>query len=210
MTQKIFILIILIICSCNFKQYKIDFVELKTINSNIVLDLRYATENNFLEKAVYPAPRCFVLRIVAVKLDSIQTELESMKLGLKVFDGYRPLSVQKMMWDILPDNRYVADPKDGSRHNRGAAVDVSLVDSNGIELEMPTGFDDFTEKASHDYFELKEIVIKNRDILKSIMEKYGFVSLKSEWWHYDLKNYNDYPVVDYSFKEIDDFNRRKS
>ena len=203
MRRKIFYLSLLILFSCNQKPQNTGFVELKTINSNIVLDIRYATDNNFLNKPVYPSARCFTLKKVALKLDSIQSELESMGLGLKIFDGYRPLSVQKMMWEIFPDNRYVADPQNGSRHNRGAAVDVSLVDSNGVELEMPTGFDDFTEKAAHDYIELSEESLKNRKILKTIMEKYGFVHLKSEWWHYDLKNYADYPVVDYSFEEID-------
>ena len=208
MHRKYLFLIVLFLLSCNLKRPNIDFVELKTFNSNILLDIRYATKNNFLKKPVYPSARCFVLRKVAVKLDSIQKELESLGLGLKIFDGYRPLSVQIMMWDILPDNRYVADPKDGSRHNRGAAVDVSLVDSNGVELEMPTTFDDFSEKAAHDYMELSQEKLKNRELLKVIMEKYGFVSLNSEWWHYDLKNYNDYRVVDYSFEEIDNFNKK--
>jgi D-alanyl-D-alanine dipeptidase len=197
-----------ILLSCNQKKQSSDFVELKTINSNIVLDIRYATQNNFLKKLVYPSPRCFTLKIVAQKLDSIQTELEKQGLGLKIFDGYRPLSVQRMMWEILPDDKYVANPANGSRHNRGAAVDVTLVDSNGIELEMPTDFDDFTEKAAHAYTDLPEEVIKNRGILKAIMEKYGFVPIKSEWWHYDLKNYIDYPVVDYSFEEIDGLNNQ--
>ena len=126
---------------------------------------------------------------------------------IKIFDGYRPLSVQKMMWEILPDDRYVADPKDGSRHNRGAAVDVSLVDSNGVELPMPTDFDDFTVKAAHDYMDLPAEIIKNRELLKIHMEKYGFISLNSEWWHYDLKDFVKYPVVDYSFEEIDQVNK---
>jgi len=212
MFKRISILLILTIFS--YSQTKqnpqnIDFVELKTVNSNIVLDIRYATENNFIKKPVYPSARCFTLKIVAQKLDSIQTELESMGLGLKIYDGYRPLSVQKMMWEILPDSRYVANPKYGSRHNRGAAVDVTLVDSNGVELEMPTGFDDFTEKASHAYDKLPDEAIKNRGILKTMMEKYGFKPIKSEWWHYDLKNYTDFPVVDYSFDKIDKINNQK-
>lgn len=209
MQRKILFLILLILVSCNIKRPSIGFVELKTVNSNIVLDIRYASENNFLKKAVYPSARCFVLNQVAFKLDSIQTDLEDMKLGLKIFDGYRPLSVQKMMWEILPDNRYVANPKDGSRHNRGAAVDVTLVDSNGVDLKMPTDFDDFTERAAHDYNGLSETALRNRGILKSIMEKYDFVSLNSEWWHYDLKNYIDFPVVDYSFEEIDNFSKKE-
>jgi D-alanyl-D-alanine dipeptidase len=203
MYKKIIFLFIICIFSCKENKLISEFVELETVNKNIVLDLRYATDNNFLKRVVYPSPRCFVLKKVAVKLDSIQNELELNGLGLKIFDGYRPLSVQEMMWEILPDSRYVADPKNGSRHNRGAAVDVSLVDSNGVELQMPTDFDDFTERASHDYTDLPEEVIKNRELLKSIMEKYGFIHLKSEWWHYDLKNYAEYPIVDYSFEEID-------
>ena len=197
-----------VLLSCNQKKQNIDFVELQTINSNIVLDIRYATNNNFLNKPVYPSSRCFTLKIVAQKLDSIQTELENTGLGLKIFDGYRPLSVQKMMWEILPDDKYVANPANGSRHNRGAAVDVTLVDSNGVELQMPTDFDEFTEKASQDYMNLSNKVIKNRAILKTIMVKYGFTPIKSEWWHYDLKNYIDYPVVDYSFEEIDELNNQ--
>jgi zinc D-Ala-D-Ala dipeptidase len=208
MQRKLLFLLLFFIISCNIKRPSIDFVELKTINSNIILDIRYATSNNFLKKPVYPSARCFVLTKVAVKLDSIQKDLETMGLGLKIFDGYRPLSVQKMMWEILPDGRYVANPKDGSRHNRGAAVDITLVDSNGIDLEMPTDFDDFTEKAAHDYNEISPEAIKNRNTLRTIMEKYGFVSLNSEWWHYDLKNYAEYPVVDYSFEDIDKMNKR--
>lgn len=205
MTKKIFLFFLLLLISCNLKKPDIGFVELNKVNSNIVLDIRYATPNNFLKKSVYPEARCFVLKEVAVKLDSIQHELESEGLGLKVFDGYRPLSVQKMMWEILPDDRYVANPKNGSRHNRGAAVDITLVDSIGKEINMPTDFDDFTERAGHDYTNLPGGIIENREKLKSIMEKYGFISLKSEWWHYDLKNYSNYPVVDYSFEQIDQF-----
>ncbi len=208
MKSIIFILSILFLFSCNQEPQSTGFVELKTINSNIILDIRYATDNNFLKKPVYPSERCFTLKIVALKLDSIQTELETMGFGLKIFDGYRPLSVQKMMWEILPDNKYVANPANGSRHNRGAAVDLTLVDSNDIQLKMPTDFDDFTEIAAHDFMDIPEDAIKNREILKTIMEKYGFVHLKSEWWHYDLKSYSQYPVVDYSFEEIDRLNNQ--
>ena len=208
MLKRILFVLTFFIIACNINKPEIEFVELKTINEKIVLDIRYATTNNFLKKAVYPTARCFVVKDAAFKLDSIQHELEKKGLGLKIFDGYRPLRVQKMMWEILPDNRYVADPKNGSRHNRGAAVDVTLVDSNGAELHLPTDFDDFTEKASHDFSQLPENVIRNRELLKSIMNKYGFIHLNSEWWHYDLKNYADYPVVDYTFEEIDRLNEK--
>ncbi len=209
--RKYFFLLfgLLIFISCTTKNPNVEFVDLEKINPEIVFDIRYATENNFLKKAVYPAPRCFARTPVAIKIDSIQKDLSRLGLGLKIFDGYRPLSVQKMMWEILPDDRYVANPKYGSRHNRGVAIDISLVDSNGIELQMPTDFDDFSEKASHSFMDLSEEQKKNRKTLKDIMEKYGFVSLESEWWHYDLKNYIDYPVVDFSFDEIEQqFNKQ--
>lgn len=203
MKSKIIIPLILFLFSCAQHLQNSGFVELKKVNPNIILDIRYATENNFLERPVYPSARCFVLKTVAFKLDSIQKELEQRGLGLKIYDGYRPLSVQKQMWQILPDSRYVANPVKGSRHNRGAAVDVTLVDSNGVELEMPTGFDDFTQRAAHGFMDLPGQVIKNRELLRTIMEKHGFVHLKSEWWHYDLKNYDQYPVVDYSFDDLE-------
>ena len=178
-------------------------VDIMTVNPNIRLDIRYATENNFLGEAVYPAARCFVRETVALKLDSIQKELELSGLGLKIFDGYRPHAVSVKMWEILPDDRYVANPAKGSLHNRGVAVDVTLVDSTGQELQMPTAFDDFTERAAHAWQDLPEEAIKNRSRLKQIMIKYGFTPIRSEWWHYNLKNYEQYPILDISFKEID-------
>ncbi len=182
-----------------------DLVDIAQINKNIILDIKYATKNNFLNEAVYPAPRCFLVKLAAMKIDSIQSELEQQGLGLKIFDGYRPFSVTEKMWEILPDDRYVANPKNGSRHNRGAAVDLTLVDSLGNELEMPTAFDAFTEIAAHAYQNLPEHVLKNRELLRTIMEKYGFTPIKSEWWHYDLKNYKKYPILNVSFKDIDKY-----
>ena len=178
-------------------------VDIAQVNPNIILDIRYATTNNFLHEAVYPAARCFVLETVALRLDSVQRELETMGLGLKIFDGYRPYSVTRKMWEILPDDRYVANPSRGSRHNRGAAVDVTLTDSLGQELEMPTGFDDFSEKAGQNYMDLPQHVIENRVLLRDIMIKYGFTTIRTEWWHFDLKNYQKYPILDKSFEEID-------
>ena len=182
-------------------------VDITSVNKNIRLEIKYATSDNFLKEAVYPSARCFILRPVAFKLDSIQNELESMGLGLKIYDGYRPYSVTVKMWQILPDDRYVANPKNGSRHNRGAAVDVTLVDSLGNELDMPTEFDDFTEKAAQNYEFLPQAVKKNREFLRKIMEKYGFTPIKSEWWHYDLADYQKYPIRDLSFEELDRINK---
>jgi D-alanyl-D-alanine dipeptidase len=167
------------------------------------LDIRYATKNNFFQQVLYSAPRCFVRRIVALKLDSIQTELETRGLGLKIYDGYRPWSVTRKMWEILPDERFVANPQKGSRHNRGVAVDLTLVDSAGQELPMPTPFDEFSDRAAHSYQDLPAPVLYNRCLLKTIMEKYGFQALEDEWWHYDLKNYQKYSVTDIDFETLD-------
>jgi zinc D-Ala-D-Ala dipeptidase len=205
MFRKMCFFIIIVLAASTTAQEQ-TFVEVITINPNIQLDIRYATENNFLNRQVYPQARCFVRYPVALRLDSIQQELESIGLGLKIFDGYRPLSVQKQMWEILPDDQYVANPQNGSRHNRGAAVDVSLVDSGGAELPMPTEFDDFTEKAAHAYQNLPEEIRRNRWILKTIMEKYGFTAIKSEWWHYDLKGWEKFPISDLTFEEIEQMN----
>lgn len=178
------------------------FVELTKLNPSIKLDIRYATTNNFLGEAVYKTARCFVRATVAAKLDSIQKELQSIGLGLLIFDGYRPLSVQKKMWQVYPDARYVANPKNGSRHNRGAAVDLTLVDSLGNALKMPTDYDSFEKKAHHSYKHPDPTVRQNRWILKSIMEKYGFVALSTEWWHYDLAGWKKYPIADIPFNKI--------
>jgi len=179
-----------------------DFVEAQKINPHIRLDLRYATKNNFLHQAVYPQARCFLRYEAAHALSDVQKELENIGLGLKIFDGYRPLSVQKKMWKIMPDARYVANPAKGSRHNRGMAVDITLVDSTGKELPMPTGFDCFTSRAHHDYMELPADVRRNRWILKTVMEKHGFRSIRTEWWHYDFKGWKKYPVENVSFEEL--------
>jgi D-alanyl-D-alanine dipeptidase len=193
-------LFVLIGCTAPVSDHQL--IDITDVNNSILLDIRYATTNNFLNEAVYAEAKCFLVKEAAYKLDSIQVELEKVGLGLKIFDGYRPHSVTRKMWQILPDARYVANPQNGSRHNRGAAVDLTLVDSSGTELEMPTEFDDFTERAGHEFMDLPEHVLKNRALLKNIMERHGFLSLKSEWWHYDLKNYEQYPILDMTFSEI--------
>ena len=204
LTKILHVLLAAVFISCAAeKNESARLVDIEQVNPNILLDIRYATSNNFLNEPVYPAARCFVLEPVAIRLDSVQRELEARGLGLKIFDGYRPHSVSRKMWQILPDDRYVANPEKGSRHNRGAAVDLTLVDSSGLEMEMPTGFDDFSEKASHSYEQLPDHVKANRNLLKEIMIKYGFKPLETEWWHYDLIGYDRYPILDKSFEEID-------
>ncbi len=182
------------------------FADIQKINPKIKVEIRYATENNFTGKKLYDVDKCFLRKIVAMKLDSVQRELEKIGLGLKVWDCYRPLSVQKVLWSIVPDERYVANPAKGSRHNRGCAVDLTLVDSLGNELPMPTGYDDFTEKAHRDYFDLPDTLIKNRQILENVMKKYGFIPLSTEWWHFDFKDWEKFQILDIPLKKLTDDN----
>jgi zinc D-Ala-D-Ala dipeptidase len=175
-----------------------DFVDLEAINAKILIDMRYATKNNFLGRPIYSIAKCFLRRKTALKIDNIQKKLEKNRLGLKIFDGYRPLSVQKIFWEIIPDPRYCADPKKGSAHNRGAAVDVTLVDDAGKELLMPTEFDDFTEKAHRNFNNLPKKAIENRILLEETMIEQGFVSLPTEWWHFDDDEAQGYPIEDIS------------
>ena len=179
-----------------------DLVDITTINANIIVDLRYATENNFTKKKIYTGARCFLRAAVAKKIDAIQKELETIGLGLKIWDGYRPLSAQRFLWAIMPDERYVMDPAKGSKHNRGSAVDLTLVDKQGNELLMPTGFDDFTEKAYGDYKALPQEAIDNRELLKNIMVKYNFIPQPAEWWHFDDGNWKGYQILDIDIENL--------
>ncbi len=182
--------------------YEARLIDIRSVNNKIALDIRYATANNFLKRKLYPVARC-VLRGAAVKpLSQVQDDLAKQGLGLKVYDCYRPLSIQKQMWAVLPNSNYVADPAKGSRHNRGAAVDLTLVDRNGKELEMPSGFDDFTERAHRDYTDAKPEALKNRQRLEDAMKKYGFIPLATEWWHFDAPGWEKFSVLDVPFGAI--------
>jgi D-alanyl-D-alanine dipeptidase len=175
----------------------LEFVEVIKIIPNLVVDLPYASEQNFFKKRFYAANRCFLRRAVAEKLAKVQKSLNAKGLGLKIWDGYRPRRVQWEFWKVVPDPRYVADPKEGSRHNRGAAVDVTLVDlTTGAELPMPTGFDDFSPKAASDFSLLPPLALKNRTLLHEEMRRQGFSPLPSEWWHFDAPGWQQYPLED--------------
>jgi D-alanyl-D-alanine dipeptidase len=165
------------------------------------IDLPYATPDNFTKQVVYPVKRCYLRRFAAERLSAVQAELETMGLGLKVWDGYRPLSVQKQFWALVPDERYVASPTKGSRHNRGAAVDVTLVDRTGAELEMPTKFDDFTEAAAANA-PCSQVAAENRKLLQRVMKNHGFQILPTEWWHFDAVDWEKYDVLDVSFEKL--------
>ncbi|WP_230841758.1 M15 family metallopeptidase [Gloeobacter morelensis] len=172
-------------------------VDLGAVAPGVRRDMRYATVDNFLKKAVYPEARCLLRPPVAERLARVQNRLAGAGFGLQVWDCYRPLTVQKQMWALVPDERYVADPAKGSRHNRGAAVDLTLVDSQGQEQEMPTAFDDFSPRAGRDaQAHWSEKARRNYAVLHKAMVAEGFLPLPSEWWHYDAPGWERYAVVD--------------
>jgi zinc D-Ala-D-Ala dipeptidase len=178
-----------------------DLVNIQQVAPNIRQDIRYATANNFMHRKLYPVARCLLHEKVAQQLKSVQIELEKDNLGLKVFDCYRPLSIQKEMWKILPDNRYVANPAQGSRHNRASAIDLTLVDlTTGKALEMPSEFDDFSGRSHINYGGASSAAKSNRQVLRVTMEKHGFKGIPTEWWHYDSLDWKKYPVLDIAWK----------
>ncbi len=164
------------------------FVNLKEYSSDFIYNMKYATADNFLKTKVYDCEACY-LRYKTVKA-LIKANEKFIKKGYKImlFDCYRPLDIQKKMWQIVSNPNYVADPKKGSIHNRGGAVDIALVDSTGVAIDMGTSFDFFGIEASHDYENLSEEVKENRRMLRKIMTRSGFRIFESEWWHYNLKN----------------------
>lgn len=159
------------------------------------MDLKYATVDNFTGQVVYDFQNCFVCHEVALKLRDVQLELETMGLGLKIWDGFRPMGAQWKFWELLPDERYVSNPLKGGRHTRGTAVDVTLVTSDFKELLMPSAFDDFSEKAHRDYKGASEEALENSLLLQKIMEKHGFIGMPTEWWHFDLIGWEDFAPV---------------
>ncbi|MCU0454216.1 MAG: M15 family metallopeptidase [Bacteroidetes bacterium] len=177
-------------------------VNLREVVPDIVLDLRYAGTDNFLHQKLYTVPECYVALSAARRLAVVQDSLRPRGLGLKVYDAYRPRSVQFLMWEILPNATYVANPVSGSAHNRGGAVDVSLVDLvTGVELAMPTAFDHFGPEAWLDYAGLPAPVIANRELLRTMMENVGgFQSYQAEWWHYSLQSANVFPLLDFQLR----------
>ena len=170
---------------------------------HIVLDIRYATTNNFLGKKIYSQPKAYLRKSVAEKIGRIQQRLEKKGLGLKIWDAYRPLPVQEKLWETIADERYVADPKKGSSHNRGAAVDLTLVTHDKIELVMPTEFDSFSEQAHSGALTLSPESGLNRDLLRDAMASEGFIVLPTEWWHFDDEYTASYSLLSTPFEELD-------
>jgi zinc D-Ala-D-Ala dipeptidase len=179
-------------------------VELVTLDNTIKLDIRYATADNFVGRAVYPEARAFLQKPAAKAVADVHKKLRKRGLGLVIFDGYRPWAITKLFWEVVPEEKrkFVADPAKGSKHNRGCAVDLSIFDlKTGELIDMPSGYDEFTERASPDYMGGTVEQRANRDMLRKLMEDAGFTVNPNEWWHFDYKNWQDYAIYDISFTE---------
>ena len=184
---------------------KPELIELSTLDTSIKLDIRYATKNNFLGRAVYSQAKAYLQKPVAEALVRVNKEVKKDGYGLLVFDGYRPWSVTKLFWDEieLSKRQFVADPKTGSIHNRGCAVDLSLYDlKTKKEIEMPSTYDEFTERAYPTYSGATENERKNRDYLISVMKTQDFTVHPKEWWHFDYKDCDKYEILDISFETL--------
>jgi D-alanyl-D-alanine dipeptidase len=183
-----------------------EMVELKSLIPCLQYDLRYANNDNFTGQRMYPknTRTTYLRRSPADALAKVAEELKMKGLGIKIWDAYRPYRTTVRFWELIHDERFVANPAKGSGHNRGTAVDLTLVDlKTGKELEMPTGFDDFSPAAFHGATNIDASRIRNRALLRSTMEKFGFVPLETEWWHYSWPGATAYDVLDLPFKALE-------
>jgi D-alanyl-D-alanine dipeptidase len=183
-----------------------DLVELITLDPSIRLDIRYATADNFTGIVLYDQPRAFLIRVAAQNLIAVHQQLNKEGFGLTIFDGYRPLSVTQKLWDATPPGpkrNYVANPKTGSRHNRGCAVDLSMHELNSGKLvRMPSEYDEFTRRAHRDFMDAEPQAIANRELLEHVMEANGFRGMSNEWWHFDFQGWEQFPILNTPFSEI--------
>lgn len=176
------------------------WVEITRDSTGIIVDLKYATKDNFTKKQIYDCGRCFLRPEVVEKLNAIQKELkERYGFGLKLFDCYRPRPAQQRLWDAVPNPNYVTPPQKGSMHSRGLAVDLTIVDKDGRELNMGTEYDYFGEEAHHDYEGFPAEIQKNRVLIKKVMELHGLNSIRTEWWHYSFTK-KTYPLADWEWQ----------
>lgn len=179
-------------------------VDLAKYIPGIQFDLRYSGHNNFMQTRLYPVIKTTYARLaVAQKLLALQNELQPQGLRLKIFDAYRPYSVTVQMWQPVKDSRYAADPRQGSGHNRGIAIDLTIVNANdSVAYNMGTDFDNFTDTAHHNFKNLDPLILQNRAFLKSKMEKYGFIALETEWWHYYLPGAKNFELMNLPFHTL--------
>lgn len=180
-----------------------ELIDLEQYVPGIVLDIRYATTNNFTGERIYDEAKAYARRPVAEALKRIQSDLKGKGLGLKIFDAYRPYRATVKFYEVYHDTTYVASPYRGSRHNRGCAVDLTLIDlKTGQELKMPTGYDSFTKDAWPSTAARDPVARKNRQLLIDAMEKHGFRVNSSEWWHFDFQGWKNYEVLDIEFSAL--------
>jgi D-alanyl-D-alanine dipeptidase len=182
-----------------------DLVEPARLDPTVRLDVRYATANNFLGRPVYPEARAFLQRPAAEALLRAHRALREKGYGLLVFDAYRPWSVTKLFWDLTPKAKraFVANPRAGSKHNRGTAVDLTLYDlATRREVEMPSAYDEFSDRAHPGYGGGSAEARARRDLLREAMEREGFTVEPNEWWHFNWKDWRSYPVLDVPFASL--------
>jgi D-alanyl-D-alanine dipeptidase len=182
-----------------------DLIELVKLDTSIHLDIRYATSNNLEGRPVYDEARAFLQRPAAEALVQVNKDLRKLGYGLLVFDGYRPWSVTKLFWDLTPkkDKIFVANPKEGSKHNRGCAIDLSLYEiATGKEVEMTGIYDEMSERSYPTYTGGTAEQRKMRDLLRSKMEAHDFNVYEYEWWHFDFTDWKSYRIGNIQFSEI--------
>lgn len=180
-----------------------ELIDLESFIDDIVLDIRYATINNFTGERVYEEAKAYARRPVAEALRRVQEKLKSRGLGLKIYDAYRPYRATVRFYEIYGDTTYVASPYRGSRHNRGCAIDLTLIDlGTGKELRMPTGYDDFSRAAWPSTAIADPQVRRNRALLIEVMSEEGFRVNSSEWWHFDFRGWGRFEILDIEFSEL--------
>ena len=182
-----------------------ELVDLSTMISNLKYDIRYASTRNFMGMKFYSLEKAFLQRPAADALVRVALNLGLKGIGIVVYDAYRPWYVTKMFWDATPDSlkTYVANPENGSKHNRGSAIDLGLYDlETGEILPMPSSYDEFTERAHSDYNGASKIQKRNRDLLKDVMEAEGFQVYQYEWWHFDFESWDKYPIINLRFEDL--------
>lgn len=187
-------------------------IELKSLIPDIQYDLRYASSNNFTHRPLYPTTtrKTFMRKPAAIALASAQEELRKKGFGILVFDAYRPYGVTEQFWELIHDERYVANPAKGSGHNRGLAIDLTLIDlRTSTELAMGTGFDNFTDTAHATFTQLPQQILQNRQLLSKTMMKNGFEPFATEWWHFAWPNNQGYEVLDLSFDQLQRFAQQR-
>lgn len=198
------IVIIMLIMSHASHADQHPLIDITKLIPDVIIDIKYATTNNFTNQILYPCARCYLIEPVARALQLAADSFRQKGYRIKIWDGYRPRAIQYKLWDVVPTEKriYVADPHKGSRHNRGCAVDLTLVDKQGNELDMGTGFDDFSAKAHRHYKDLSSQIVANRKLLEDILRNHGFIGLLHEWWHFDYQGWEKYPLLDIPLDKV--------